>query len=417
MKLGILIVGTEIITGRTQDINGSFIARTAHQQGWEVVAILSVGDSFEAIAAGLDFLLPRSEAVVVTGGLGPTADDITTEAIAKFLGRKLILDDDALALIKERMRQRGRPWSSNNEKQALFPTEAHKLKNTVGTAWGFALWEREKIIAVIPGVPAEARQMFLEEVVPLLKRAFPSNDYVLTKVIKLSGISESLVDQRLADIDLMGLSLGYYPRFPELQLVLTARGKELNHLQEKVANALKKITEKLKDYIFAYDDETLEGIVAHLLQERKLTIALAESLTGGLIGDRLTDVPGSSTFFERGIIAYSNRAKIELLSVPPAVINEYGAVSRETAIYMAKGIRTLANTDLGLAVTGIAGPTGGSEIKPVGTVYIALSDETDTYCTHFHFPWERRRNKILTSQWALLILKRYLTEGLSHESS
>jgi nicotinamide-nucleotide amidase len=417
MNVGILTIGNELTSGRTQDANASFIARSLHRRGWQIAAIMSVGDDDDAIRGGIDYLLSVADSLIVTGGLGPTADDITTAAVARTFGLELETDESVLRHIKEIMTTRNRPWRSNNAKQALFPAGAGRIINTVGTAWGFYLRKEDKIIAVMPGVPTEAKKMLAEGLIPILCKEFSDDIHVLTRTIKLSGISESTVDQALAGVAFsdIGVSIGFYPRFPELELLLTARDISRERAANKIARAEDEIVRKFSEHIFAYDHDTLEGVVAALLIERKATLALAESCTGGLIADRLTNVPGSSAFFERGLVTYSDASKEELLMVPPGVIRQHGAVSKETAVLMAEGVRKLAKTDLGLSTTGIAGPGGGTEEKPVGTVYIAVADRKRTYCRHFSFPFERRQNKVLTSQWALMILKKYLTDGLDCE--
>ena len=409
MKIGILTIGNELISGKTQDTNGSFIARELNRRGWQVAGMLSVGDDPDLIKGGLDYLLSLADGLIITGGLGPTVDDITTAAVARAFGLELIMDEPVLRHIKERMTSRNRPWVPNNAKQALFPEGAETIINRVGTAWGFSLKQDGKLVAVIPGVPSEAQKMLLEGVIPLFQRECRDDVHLLTRIIKLSGISESLVDQTLADVECTGVSVGFYPRFPELELVLNARDASREKAMGKINRVESEVVKRLSEHIFAYDQETLEGVVAALLTKQKKTIALAESCTGGLISDRLTDVPGSSAFFERGLVTYSNRSKEELLGVPAAVIRQYGAVSREAALLMAEGVRNSGKTDLGLATTGIAGPAGGTAEKPVGTVFIALADGKSTYCRPFSFPWDRRRNKVLTAQWALLMLRKYLT--------
>lgn len=417
MRAGILTIGNELTSGRTQDTNASFIARTLHRRGWQVAAMMSVGDDDDAIRGALNYLLSVADGLIVTGGLGPTADDITTASIARAFDLELETDEKALQHIKKIMTSGNRPWRPNNTKQALFPAGAGKIINTTGTAWGFYLKNKGKIIAVIPGVPIEAEKMLLEGLIPIFCKEFSDDIHVLTRAIKLAGISESAVDHALADVSFgdIGVSIGFYPRFPELELLLTARDVTREKAADKIARAEDEIEKRFSEHIFAYDHDTFEGIVAALLTEKKTTLALAESCTGGLIADRLTDVPGSSVFFERGLITYSNKSKEELLKVPPEIIRRHGAVSEETAVLMAEGVRKLAKTDLGLAVTGIAGPDGGTEEKPVGSVFIAIADARSTYCRHFSFPLERRRNKVLASQWALMILKKYLTDGLDRE--
>ena len=411
MKIGILTIGNELTTGRIQDTNSALIARAMQEQGWQVAAMLSVGDDDGAIHDALDFLLARAEAVIATGGLGPTADDITTAAIAKAFGLPLRMDESVLAHVRSLFEKRRLHWTENNAKQALFPEGAEIIANPNGTAAGFAVRRAGKIVAVIPGVPAEARKMLPEGVIPLFRKAFPEAAlHVETSTFKLFGLSESTVDEAVADADLasLGISVGFYPNFPENHLVLTARTASAEEAAVKLREAGARVEARLAKNIFARGQETLEGIVARLLTEKKLTLAVAESCTGGLITDRLTDVPGSSVFLERGVVSYSNAAKIALLGVPEAVLAAHGAVSEETARLMAEGVRRLAGTDLGLAVTGIAGPTGGTEAKPLGTTYIALADGGATRCSRYAFRWDRRRNKVVAAQFALLMLWSHL---------
>jgi nicotinamide-nucleotide amidase len=411
MKIGILTIGNELMNGRTVDTNSSFIAQEVNQQGWYVEAIMSVGDDFEAIKNRLNYLLPMTDAVICTGGLGPTADDITTAAIAQAFDLPLYTDESVLHDIKERFAKYNLRWVENNAKQALFPLGAEIIANPVGTAAGFVLQREGKFIFVIPGVPAETKKMLPEGVIPVLRGYFPQNkQYSAKQTIKTFGLSEAAVDDALKDIDFnsLGVSIGFYPVFPENHLVLISRRKTLKEAQDKLKMARDEITNRLKKYIFHYGEETLEEIVAALLIEKKMTLAVAESCTGGLISNRLTNVEGSSAFFERGIVTYSNSAKIKLLGVPADIIEKYGAVSEETARLMAEGVRKIAGTDLGLSSTGIAGPTGGSKDKPVGTVYLALSDSAQTICAHHVFRWDRKRNKHVFSEAALIMIKDFL---------
>ena len=418
MKVGILTIGNELISGKTQDANASFIARQVNVQGWQVSVTMSVPDDESAIKGGIDYLLSLSDALVVTGGLGPTTDDITTVAIARAFGLGLYSDDEVLRHIKERFERYNIRWTDNNAKQAEFPEGAVTIPNPAGTAWGYYLKKNGKIIAVIPGVPSEAKRLMSEGVIPAFRsESAAAAQYVESRTIKLSGITEARVDQALADVDFSGLGvdIGFYPNFPEIQVVLTARYATEQEAKGRIKAAQEHVTKRLQQYIFAYDQDTLEGIVAGLLTDKKLTLAVAESCTGGLITDRLTDVPGSSAFLNRGIIAYSNESKTDLLGVPEDVLKKFGAVSEQAAILMAEGVRKLGRTYLGLSTTGIAGPAGGTEEKPVGTVFIALADGRKTFCRNYVFRWERRRNKTLTSQMALIILKRYLMGELERE--
>jgi nicotinamide-nucleotide amidase len=411
MKIGILTIGNELINGRITDANASFIAREINLQGWQIEAIISVGDDFAAIKNRLDYLLSLTDAVICTGGLGPTADDITTAAIAEAFGLPLYTDENVLNFIKDIYAKFNFSWVGNNAKQAVFPQGAEIIPNSRGTAPGFSLLIHEKPVFVIPGVPAEARMMLTLGVIPMLHRNFPQKDqYISKQTIKTFGLSEAAVDDRLKDIDFnsMGVNIGFYPVFPENHIVLISRHKTLEDAQKNLQKAQDEVSARLHDYIFACEEKSLEEVIAGLLTKKKLTIAIAESCTGGLITHRLTDVSGSSDYLERGVVTYSNAAKISMLGIPAEVIEKYGAVSEETARLMAEGIRKLAGTDIGLSSTGIAGPTGGSEEKPVGTIYMALSDSDRTICRHYSFKWDRQKNKDVFSEAALFLLKNYL---------
>jgi len=412
VKVGILTVGNELTSGRTKDTNSSFIARELNAQGWQVSAMMSVGDDENTIRNGLDWIIGISDALIVTGGLGPTADDITTAAIAMAFDLKLYTDENILKHIKDIFEKHRIKWTQNNAKQAVFPEGAEAICNPTGTAWGFSLKRNGRIVTVIPGVPAEVKRMLPEGVIPILRReSTETAQYIKTKTIKLFGIAEAAVDQALADVDFAGLgvSIGFYPNFPENYIVLISRHTTDAEAKERISKAEDHVKSRLQNYIFAYDQDTIEGVIASFLTDKKLTLAVAESCTGGLITDRLTDVPGSSAFLERGVVTYSNTSKTELLGVPEHVLREFGAVSEQTALLMAEGVRKLGKTDLGLAVTGIAGPTGGTEEKPVGTVFIALADDKKSICHRFFYRWGRRKTKIISSQSALMMLKRYLT--------
>ena len=411
MKIGILTIGDEITSGRIQDTNTAYMAREFHVRGWEVAAVMSVGDSIGAIRGALDCILSVSDGVVVTGGLGPTADDITTEAIAEIYGLRLFTDEAVLQTIKDRFAQRGIRWTDNNAKQAMFPEEAIPLRNPVGTAWGFCLKRVGKPIIVLPGVPMEVKTMVPEVVIPLFeKEDTAGKKAMVVKTVKLFGLAEALIDNALADLkyDHEHVSIGFYPRFPENHIVITSWHDDRARADKNLADVLKGVQERLRKNIFGYDEDTLEGMIAALLTERKLTISVAESLTGGLLTDRITNVPGSSAYFERGVVTYSNRSKTELLGLPEALIQEHGAVSKEVAVLMAEGVRRASGTDIGVSTTGIAGPAGGTDKKPVGTVFIAVTDGKRTICRDFSFKWERRRIKEITTQWALELIRRFL---------
>ena len=410
VRIGILTIGNELMNGRIADTNASFIAREANQQGWSVEAIMSVGDDFAAIKNRLDYLLAMTDAVICSGGLGPTSDDITTEAIAKAFDLPLYTDENVLNYIKEIFTKFNFRWVENNAKQAMFPQGAEVIPNARGTAPGFCLPINGKLIFVIPGVPAEARLMITNGVFPLLRKYFPQDElHIVKHTIRTFGLGEAAVDDKVKDIDFksLGVSIGFYPVFPENHIVLIAQNSNREEAQKNLQKAQDEVSSRLRDYIFAYGEQTLEEVIAGLLTAKKLTIAVAESCTGGLITNRLTDVSGSSVYLERGLVTYSNAAKISMLGVPAQIIEKHGAVSEETARLMAEGVRKLAGTTLGLSSTGIAGPTGGTKEKPVGTVYLAVADAQKTICRHYTFRWDRKRNKEVFSEAALFLLKNF----------
>lgn len=410
VRIGILTIGNELMNGRIADTNASFIAREANQQGWSVETIMSVGDDFAAIKNRLDYLLAMTDAVICSGGLGPTADDITTEAIAKAFNLPLYTDENVLNYIKDIFIKFNFRWVENNAKQAMFPQGAEVIPNARGTAPGFCLPINGKLIFVIPGVPAEARLMITNGVFPLLRKYFPQDElHIVKHTIRTFGLGEAAVDDKVKDIDFksLGVSIGFYPVFPENHIVLIAQNSNREEAQKNLQKAQDEVSSRLRDYIFAYGEQTLEEVIAGLLTAKKLTIAVAESCTGGLITNRLTDVSGSSVYLERGLVTYSNAAKISMLGVPAEIIEKHGAVSEETARLMAEGVRKLAGTDLGLSSTGIAGPTGGTKEKPVGTVYLAVADAQKTICRHYTFRWDRKRNKEVFSEAALFLLKNF----------
>jgi nicotinamide-nucleotide amidase len=257
----------------------------------------------------------------------------------------------------------------------------------------------------------EVKKMVPEVVIPLFEKEDPAGKKAMVvKTVKLFGLAEALIDNALADLkyDHEHMSIGFYPRFPENHIVITSWHDDRARADENLADVLKGVQERLRKNIFGYDEDTLEGMIGALLTERKLTISVAESLTGGLLADRITNVPGSSAYFERGVVTYSNRSKTELLGVPEEILKEHGAVSQEVAVLMAEGVRKASGTDIGVSTTGIAGPAGGTDKKPVGTIFIAVSDGKRTVCRDFTFKWERRRNKEITSQWALELIRRFL---------
>jgi nicotinamide-nucleotide amidase len=411
MHIGILTIGDELTSGRIQNTNAAWIASRLQQQGWNIASMLTVGDTEEGIGRAIDYLPGHCHAVIVTGGLGPTPDDITARAVANACGRALIKNDLVLASIKGRIEACGFRWTAGHEQQALFPEGAEVIPNPVGSAWGFSLLHKGCLFIVLPGVPAEATRMFTDHVIPLLRSITASpSPAVITRTLKFFGIPEIEIEEKIRSLipEDGEVQIGYYPQFPEVHLVLTARHSNGEKAMENLRLVEEVIAETLAPYLFGREEETLAGAVGTLLTSKCLTLAVAESCTGGLIADRLTDVSGSSLYLERGVVTYSNTSKIALLHVPPEILVEHGAVSEPTARQMAEGIRAAADVDLGLSTTGIAGPTGATPGKPSGTVYIALANPSGTICQRFVFHRDRRQVKVAASHTALMMLRSYL---------
>lgn len=409
MKVEIITIGDELCSGSVQDTNATFISSHLHTIAIEVAKVTTVGDDTEKIVEALRSVQQKVSFVIVTGGLGPTVDDITTQASANAFRRKLLFNKHALKTMEERFQQFGRTMSPHNIKQAYLPSGATIVPNPIGTACGFSLAKSNTLFIFLPGVPREMKRMFEESVIPLIKKEQPETSIIRSSVLKIFGKTESYCDQRLSDLikSEKEITFAFLPHYPEISLKLTMRGQDKKYIEKKIKAVERKVTKILGDIIFGKNEETLEEVVGNLLRSQGATIAVAESCTGGLISHRLTNVPGSSDYLERSIIAYSNKAKKDLLKVPATTLNRFGAVSKETAESMAKGVRKLSKTTFGLAVTGIAGPTGGTPEKPVGTVFISIAHGRQVTTQKCRFYGDREQIKFMTSQYALDMVRRH----------
>ncbi|MBI5167094.1 MAG: competence/damage-inducible protein A [candidate division NC10 bacterium] len=412
MPAEIITIGTELLIGQVLDTNAASIASELMAVGIEVHFKTTVGDNERSIEAALRQALERSDIVIATGGLGPTEDDLTKKVFSRVLEKRLILHDEILEKIRHRFSSRGLPMSPNNEKQALIPRGAKVLENPRGTAPGLLMCSGSKTVVALPGVPSEMRPILVEQVIPYLCESYKPGARTRSRILKTCSIGESVVDQTLGDLIRASrnptIGLLAYPG--EVHIRLTARGSNEEEVEGLLSGLEGSIRERLGGHIFGRDAQTLEEVVGLLLREKGRTLALAESCTGGLIGHRLTNVPGSSDYFERAVVAYSNRAMEALLGVPPELLRSRGAVSREVAEAMATGVRRPARTHLGLGVTGIAGPSGGSPEKPVGLVYIALATEEGVTSQEHRILGDREVNKFRASQMALEMVRRYLLQ-------
>lgn len=419
MKVEIITVGNELTSGEVVDTNAPFMASAFTEKGFEVTYLTTVGDNEGRIEDALRLAQEHADAIIVSGGLGPTADDITASSAAKALGRRLIMNQEVLHTLRQRFAQRETEMPLANEKQALFPQQAEIIPNPLGTASGFILRHKGKIYAFLPGVPRELMFLLKENVIPLLEKERQEKVFYGSRTLKVFGFTESAIADRLKEINPQdhSASLAYLPRFPENHVKIAASGKSLQDLEKNLQDLEKIIREKLEGRVFAADQETLEEIVGHLLRSNRATLAVAESCTGGLIAHRLTNIAGSSDYFDRAVVAYSNRAKVEILQIPEELLASAGAVSAPVAEKMAEGVRQISQSTVGLGVTGIAGPGGGSEEKPVGTVFIALSSPQGTISKKYQFWGDREQIKIITAHTAIDWVRRYFLNQLSAVSN
>jgi nicotinamide-nucleotide amidase len=356
--------------------------------------------------------MSRADVIIVTGGLGPTEDDLTRDVLAAVLGRPLGLDPQVLTAIEQRFAHRRVAMAENNRKQAMVPEGAEALHNPRGTAPGLCVREPHHIWVCMPGVPAEMKPMLLDQVIPRIRETLGIRSRIVSRVLRTCGISESALDQRIGDYfrEMQDPTIGVQAHAGEIHIRLTCKGEDPTGIALRLDALEAKIRERLCHVIFGRDDEKLEVVVGRLLRERKATLAVAESCTGGLVASRLTDVPGSSDYVERGVVAYSLAAKEQLLGVSPDVVQRHDAASLEVARAMAAGIRRRSGTTLGLATTGIAGPTGGTPEKPVGLVCVAVAWEGGERAREFRLLGDRDQVKYRGAQMALEMLRRHLLD-------
>jgi nicotinamide-nucleotide amidase len=418
MRAAFLSIGDEIVGGLTTDTNSGFIAGELRAVGVEPVCGFSVRDEEDDIVRAFRQALEQAELVVSTGGLGPTADDLTTACVARLAGRELVPHEPSLQFMLERFRARGMEMPPNNRKQALFPRGAEVIPNPNGTAPGFIcpieMAGGTRHIACFPGVPRETRHMVTATLVPWVAARQPGSRF-LSRTFSTVGLAESRIDELLAGaIGADEARVAFRASFPRMYVRLTVDGAPGDDLEARMDRLEARVRERLGSAIYAVGDEGMEETVGRLLRERGLTLAVAESCTGGRIGDRVTDVPGSSAYFLLGAATYSNQAKMAILGVSEQTLAAHGAVSTQTAEEMAAGIRRTAGADVGLSTTGIAGPGGGTAEKPVGTVCIGVAWEGGAWSRRFDLG-DRGRDwiKATTAQMALDSLRRWLLGELT----
>jgi nicotinamide-nucleotide amidase len=412
MKAEILATGDEIRSGALVDSNSAFIAERLEENGIEVVRHSSVGDDLSILVPTLREIAHRAEVAVVTGGLGPTSDDLSAEAAAAAAGVELALNKDALENVEHFFKTFNRPMTVSNRKQALLPMGSRILYNPVGTAPGFSLIIAKCLFFFLPGVPYEMKRMLGEHVIPQLN-TLQGDAAMHSRVLTIAtfGLPESLAGEKVAGVESLypGVKLGLRANFPQIQVKLYGRDKDSASLDQRLTGAGGWALARLGPNVISATGERMEAVVGKLLLERSATIALAESCTGGLIADWLTNVAGSSAYFLFSGVTYSNQAKMDLLGVKADTLEKHGAVNEETAREMAIGARRVAGATFGLSTSGIAGPDGGTEAKPVGTLCVGFAGPDRSFGRRLYFPFGKRlMNKKIFAMAALDLLRKEL---------
>jgi nicotinamide-nucleotide amidase len=418
MHIEVVTIGDELLLGYTIDTNAAHLARTLAADGVEISRRTTVGDAAAAIASAVREGLDRAGAVITTGGLGPTSDDLTKPAIAALFGRGMVLDEEHLAWMEERFtRLFQRPMPPANRQQAMVPDGARKLRNNHGSAPGIWLEDdRGRWVAMLPGVPREMRGMLADTLVPLIRERLGADRRVVrSRTLRTTGVGESFIAERVASIghDVGDANLSYLPSAEGTDLRLTVRGAKPEDADRRLAESAERLRRVVGDAVYGEDGADLAAVVLDLCRQRTLTIGVAESCTGGLLGARLTAIAGSSDVVIGGVIAYSNALKTSLLGVPEALIAEHGAVSEPAVRSMATGCRSATSASIGVAITGIAGPGGGTEEKPVGTVWIASDLDGVVEARCLRLIGDRAEVRQRGAQAALEMVRRRLVFGTS----
>jgi len=407
MNAEIITIGDELLIGQVVNTNASTIASRLADLGIAVTRMVTIGDEPGPILGAFTEAWSRADLIIVTGGLGPTHDDVTKNAVCDFFGTTLVSNQEVRRNVERLVAARNARWTNASEEQTMFPEGAEVLLNRLGSAAGILFRRDGRTFIVLPGVPYEMTGILDEEVLPLL-RTNRTGPQLRQVTLRTTGISESVLAEKLGDLEALlgGARLAFLPAPAGVRLRITVFDEDPVTAEKHLHDVETQIREKAGMHVYGTGSQELEEVVGNLLRRKKLTVAVAESCTGGLIADLLTDVSGSSEYFREGIVAYSNGTKIRRLGVPEELIRLHGAVSREVAEAMASGIRSMAGTDLGVSVTGIAGPTGGSASKPVGLVWIGYSNSAGTTALRFQFGSDRRRIKERAASAALELVRR-----------
>src|SRR5580704_3460373 len=407
MTCAVLCIGTELTRGELVNTNASWLAAYLTDIGFEVVEDVVVDDDRTRIVSTLERLGKSVRVLVCTGGLGPTTDDVTTDSVARTLGVKLVRDETSLEAIRRRVEKYGRTMSETNAKQADFPEGADVLPNPVGTAPGFGVKLGGAHAFFMPGVPHEMKKMFEEQVVPKIRTLASRDSHQIR--LRTYGLPESLVGERLAGVEeaFPGVTIGYRAHFPEIEVKVLARAATNPAAVELADRATVEVKARLEGVVYGEGEDTFAAVVGRALRRKSVTLAIAESCTGGLVGHMLTREPGASDYLLVDAVAYANSAKSRLLGVDEDVIRGHGAVSAEVAAAMAEGVKRVSGADLALSLTGIAGPSGGTAKSPVGTVFIAVAGPSETMVKERHFPGDRHQIQTLAAYAGLELIRRW----------
>ena len=411
MKAYLISIGDELLIGQTINTNVAFIGNLISDINISIIKSVVIGDDIKIILDELELASVKADLIICTGGLGPTHDDVTRNAFVSYFKTELVQNDEVLEGIKSMLKRRGRELKKTQEDQAMVPKVAEVIRNENGTAPGYWIERDNKIFIVMPGVPYEMKAMMSNHIIQkLIEKIGEPNEFIKKTTLQTTGLPESVLAERLGNIEelLNGAQLAFLPNQYGVRLRVTVKSS----IEEEANNHLLEIEQKIRSkvgrFIYGRGDENLEDVVGRLLKERELRISVAESCTGGGLADRITNINGSSKYFERGVVTYSNAAKVELLKVDEDVMIEKGAVSAEVAMQMAEGIKSISGADIGVSLTGIMGPTGGVTDKPVGTVFIGYCDDKVCTAKRFQFGEDRILNKNRATQAALEMVRRSL---------
>ncbi|MEM9673843.1 MAG: competence/damage-inducible protein A [Bacteroidota bacterium] len=412
----VITIGDEILYGQTLDTNTQWMGQRLNEIGVKIIRKVALGDQREEIVKGLDEASQRADIILITGGLGPTKDDITKKTLAEYFDTPLIMNEEILQHITDLFTKRNLKMNALNEAQALVPRDCTVIPNSQGTAPGMWFEHDEKVYVSMPGVPYEMETMMSESIIPKLREVF-ALPVIYHQMIQTVGIGESWLAEQIEEWEdnlPPHIRLAYLPSFGRVKLRLTAVGENRLQLEEDVAAQVRQLEPIIQKYIYGYGDKTLEEAVGELLNEAEKTLAVAESCTGGFLAHSLTSIPGSSRYFQGGVVAYSNALKTSLLGVLEETLSNHGAVSEETIRAMAEGVRERLKTDFGVATSGIAGPGGGTPDKPVGTVWIAVAGPGETVAKKILLSNNRLVNIRRSTVVALNMLRKLILKSLAN---